>query len=55
MQGSASDILKKAIIEIMAQFDMEFEETDRKPKILLQIHDEVIVVELNSKYFQLLI
>lgn len=39
IQGSSADILKKAMVEI----DKEFENRNLKSKMLLQIHDEVVI------------
>ena len=38
IQGSAADILKKAMVDI----DKEFEIKNLKSKMLLQIHDELV-------------
>ena len=45
VQGSASDILKKAMIEI----DNIFEEKKLKSKMLLQVHDELIFNVYNDE------
>ncbi len=45
IQGSASDILKKAMIDIYAEFNKQ----KLKSKMLLQIHDELIFNVLNDE------
>lgn len=45
VQGSASDIVKKAMIKI----DREFKKRKLSAKILLQIHDELVVEALKSE------
>ena len=45
VQGSAADILKKAMIEI----DKEFKKNNIKSKMLLQVHDELIFNCLNEE------
>ena len=38
IQGTAADILKKAMVEIFA----EFKKRDLKSKMLIQVHDELV-------------
>ena len=45
IQGSASDILKKAMVEI---YDV-FEKNNMKSKMLLQVHDELIFNVYNDE------
>ena len=45
IQGSASDILKKAMVEI----DRLFKENNIKSKMLLQVHDELIFNVYNNE------
>ena len=45
IQGTAADILKKAMVEIYA----EFKKRNLKSKILIQVHDELVFNVLNSE------
>ena len=45
IQGTAADILKKAMVEI---FD-EFNKRHLKSKMLIQVHDELVFNVLNSE------
>ena len=45
VQGSAADILKKAMVEI---YD-EFNNRNLKSKILLQVHDELVINVVNDE------
>ena len=45
IQGTAADILKKAMVEI---FD-EFNRRNLKSKMLIQVHDELVFNVLNSE------
>lgn len=48
IQGSSADILKKAMVDIYA----EFKEKNIKSKMLLQVHDELIFNVLNNELEQ---
>lgn len=45
IQGTAADILKKAMVEIY----QEFEKKNLKSKMLIQVHDELVFNVLNDE------
>ena len=45
VQGSSADILKKAMVEIYA----EFKKRNLKSKMLIQVHDELVINTLNNE------
>lgn len=42
IQGSASDIIKQAMLEVESQLSASWPNLSSRPKILLQLHDELI-------------
>ena len=50
IQGTSADIIKKAMIEL----DREFKKNNLKSKIILQVHDELVVDALKSEQEQVM-
>ncbi len=48
IQGSAADIMKKAMVDIAKRIELAKSLEDDKPRLLLQVHDELIF-ELTKK------
>ncbi len=43
IQGSAADIVKKAMIDVSAALKEKYKDSEKSPNLLLQVHDELIL------------